>query len=253
MNRYLSTMVFVCMFAAGAKAQTPEIRFVADTLVVQAEGSFESDPDLATLTFDISSQDKDLKVAYSNAAQAAQRIVALATKTGLAKEDINLGTLTLAPSYERDRKNRAKSYRVQGQISLKVRDFSQIGPLLDGAVQEGIVEFRSLTYSLQDEEGAKQKAVAAAMRSAVGRATAALGQSGQKLGAVRYANLDVRQLVGVTRLQNFSSLAETVSVEAVSGGGSSYHAPTSTFPAVSPEKITVSALVQCAFQIQSGS
>lgn len=256
MNRYLSTMVFVCMFAAGAKAQTPEIRFVADTLVVQAEGSFESDPDLATLTFDISSQDKDLKVAYSNAAQAAQRIVALATKTGLGKEDINLGTLTLAPSYERDRKNRAKSYRVQGEISLKVRDFSQIGPLLDGAVQEGIVEFRSLTYSLQDEEGAKQKAVAAAMHSAVGRATAALGQSGQKLGAVRYANLDVRQLVGVTRLQNFSSLAQTVTVEAAvvgGGGGGGYHAPTTTFPAVSPEKITVSATVQCAFQIQSGS
>ena len=256
MNRYLSTMVFVCMFAAGAKAQTPEIRFVADTLVVQAEGSFESDPDLATLTFDISSQDKDLKAAYSNAAQAAQRIVALATKTGLGKEDINLGTLTLAPSYERDRKNRAKSYRVQGEISLKVRDFSQIGPLLDGAVQEGIVEFRSLTYSLQDEEGAKQKAVAAAMHSAVGRATAALGQSGQKLGAVRYANLDVRQLVGVTRLQNFSSLAQTVTVEAAvvgGGGGGGYHAPTTTFPAVSPEKITVSATVQCAFQIQSGS
>ncbi|HUJ29687.1 MAG TPA: SIMPL domain-containing protein [Candidatus Acidoferrum sp.] len=256
MNRYLSMMLFVCMFAATAKAQTPEIRFVADTLVVQAEGSFESDPDLATLAFDVSSQDKDLKVAYTNAAQAAQRIVALATKTGLAKEDINLGTLTLAPSYERDRKNRAKSYRVQGDISLKVRDFSQIGPLLDGAVQEGIVEFRSLTYSLQDEEGAKQKAVAAAMRSAVGRATSALTQSGQKLGAVRYANLDVRQLVGVTRLQNIGSLAQTVTVEAAAvggGGGGGSHAPTTTFPAVSPEKITVSALVQCAFQIQSGS
>src|ERR1700689_2252499 len=126
MYRYFSAVVFVALFAAVANAQTPEIRFVADTLVVQADGSFESDPDLGTPTFDISSQDKDLKVAYDNAAQSAQRIVSLAEKTGLAKEDVTLGTLTLAPSYERDRKNRAKSYRVQGQVDLKVHDFSQI-------------------------------------------------------------------------------------------------------------------------------
>jgi uncharacterized protein len=249
MKRYLSTMLFVLVCALAASGQTPEIRFVADTLVVQAEGSFESNPDLATLTFDIDSQDKTLKVAYDNAAQAAQRIVALATQNGLGKEDVVLGALTLAPSYEHDRKNRAKSYRVQGEIALKVRDFARIGPLLDGAGQEGIVEFRSLTYSLQDEEAAKEKAVAAAMRSAVGRATAALAQNNQKLGAVRYANLDVRQLVGVTNLYSTASMAETVTVDAVSSGATSR--PTApTFPAVSPEKITVSATVQAAFQIQ---
>lgn len=250
MKRYLSTILLVLVFSCVAKAQaSPEVRFVADTLVVQAEGSFESDPDLGTLTFDISTQDKDLKVAYDNAAQAAQRIVALATQNGLAKDDISLGSLTLAPSYERDHKNRAKSYRVQGEIALKVHDFSRIGPLLDGAVQEGIVEFRSLTYSLQDEEGAKEKAVAAAMRSAVGRASAALAQSGQKLGAVRYANLDVKQLMGVIRLDSIGTSAETVTVEAVSGGGSN-RSSGPTFPMVTPEKIGVSASVQCAFQIQ---
>lgn len=93
--------------------------------------------------------------------------------------------LTLAPSYERDRKNEAKSCSVAGEITLKVRDSSQIGRLLDGSVQEGIADFRSLTYSLQDEEAAKQKAVAEAMRRAVGRASAALAENGQKPGAVR--------------------------------------------------------------------
>jgi uncharacterized protein YggE len=249
MKRYLSTILFILVFAGVAKAQAPEIRFVADTLVVDAQGMFESDPDLGTLTFDISSQDKDLKVAYDTAAQSAQRIVSLAEKTGLAKEDVTLGTLTLAPSYERDRKNRAKSYRVQGQVDLKVHDFSQIGPLLDGAVQEGIVEFRSLTYSLQDEEAAKEKAVAAAMRSAVGRASAALAQSGQKLGAVRYANLDVRQLVGVTRLEGgLATSTQMVTVEATTAGIGRAQVP--TFPTVTPGKIAVSASVQCAFQIQ---
>ena len=238
--------LFVTVRLAGAQQQ-PEIKFVQDTMVVQAEGSYESDPDLATLTFDISSQDKDMKHAYDAAAQSMQKIVDLAQKSGLKKEDVSTGVLTLVPSYERDKKNRAKSYAVQGILTVKVHDFSLIGPLLDGAVQEGIVDFRSLTYSLQDEEGAREKAVAAAMHNAVGRATAALSQNGQKVGAIRYANLDVRQLAGVVRL---GSAMETVEVQSSVTGTADQRTRVPTFPSVTPQKITVSATVQCAFQIQ---
>jgi uncharacterized protein len=252
MNRYLSPMLFVFLFAAVAHAQAPEARFVAETLVVQAEGSFELDPDLGTLAFDISSQDKDLKTAYDKARQSAQRIVDLAEKNGLKKQDVTLGILSLTPTY--DRKYRAKSYSVQGHITLKVHDLSLLGPILDGAIEQGVVEFRSLTYSLQDEEGAKQRAVAAAMHSAVGRASAALGQSGQKLGAVRYANIDVKQLVGITQVQP-SQLLSLQTIEVLGGTENRSAAVPSAplpppFPAVTPEKITVSATVQCAFQIQ---
>jgi uncharacterized protein YggE len=253
MNRFTRLGALFCgfLFLLGRQAgaqQQPEIKFIQDTMVVQAEGSYESDPDLATLTFDISSQDKDLKHAYDAAAQSMQKIVDLAQKSGLKKEDVSTGVLALVPSYDRDKKNRAKSYAVQGILTVKVHDFSVIGPLLDGAVQEGIVDFRSLTYSLQDEEGAREKAVAAAMHNAVGRATAALSQNGQKVGAIRYANLDVRQLAGVVRM---GTVAETVEVQAnVAGGGNQFARTAPTFPSVTPQKITVSATVQCAFQIQ---
>jgi uncharacterized protein YggE len=252
MNRYIPAVAFVFLLAAVAHAQVPEVRFVADTVAVQADGTFQSDPDLGTLAFDISSQDKDLKTAYDKARQSAQRVVALAEKNGLGKDDVTLGILTMTPSY--DRKNRAKSYSVNGQITLKVHDFSMLGPILDGAIEEGVVEFRSMTYSLQDEEAAKERAVAAAMHSAVGRATAALGQSGQKIGAARYVNIDVKQMVGVTTLQsrNFTEL-----LEVTNGVGTNTDRvatpqppPPPPFPVVTPEKITVSATVQCAFQIQ---
>jgi uncharacterized protein YggE len=254
MNRIIPAVAFVFLFTSVAHAQQNlDVRFVADTLVVQAEGSFQTDPDLGTLTFDISSQDRDLKTAYDKARQSAQRVVDLAEKNGISKGDVTLGILTMTPNY--DRKNRAKSYGVQGQITLKVHDLSMLGPILDGAIQQGVVEFRSLTYSLQDEEGAKQRAVAAAMHSAVGRASAALGESRQKLGAVRYANIDVKQIVGITQIQP-SQLSQLVTVQSVeilptSENRVAPSAPTPPpFPTVTPEKITVSATVQCAFQIQ---
>ena len=91
----------------------------------------------------------------------------------------------MAPVYEGDRKKRVRSYYVQGEIVLGVHDFSPIGPILDGSVEDGVADFRSITYSLLDEEPAKKQAVAEAMRRAIGRASIALEQKGQKLGALR--------------------------------------------------------------------
>ena len=253
MKRIVPFMICFCILALPAWAQIkPEIKFIADTLVVEAEGAFETDPDLATLKFDISSQDKELKRAYDNATQSMRRVVALAERSGLKKDEVSTGVLTLTPSYERDHRNKPKSYTVHGQIALKVRDFSLLGPLLDGAVEEGIVDFRSLTYSLRDEEEAKQKAVAEAVHHAVGRASAALAQNGQKAGSIRYASVDVTQLSGVVQLGAYMGLPTSATIVAAQLGHarSSEAAPLPPPPPVRPEKITVSAKVQCAFQIQ---
>ncbi len=255
MKRIALVVTCACLFAAPTAGQNVDIKFIADTLVVEAQGTYEADPDLATLTFDVSSQQKELKQAYSEAAQSVERIVNLAEKSGLKKANVSTGVLTVQPSYQGDRKRKARSYLVQGQITLKVHDFSQIGPILDGSVEEGIVDFRSLTYSLSDEEAAKQRAASEAMRRAMGRANAALAEKGQKVGALRYANLDVRKLEGVAQLVNYSQVYSTtaqevtVSAEGGWGGGGGRHKAVASLPEVRPEKITVSATVQCAFQI----
>jgi len=138
---------------------------------------------------------------------------------------------------------------------MKIRDFSKLGPILEGSIQDGITDFRSLTYSLSDEEAAKKKAVAEAMRRAVGRANAALEQKGQKVGALRFANLDVKQLAGVSRMDVYqmaqfrTAVTQTVEVSA-GGAGYAQKTPPPPPPLPQPEKITVSATVQCAFQIQ---
>jgi len=178
-----------------------------------------------------------------------RKIVGLAEKNGLKKEDVSSGVLTVTPYYGGDRKKRAKAFLVQGQIVLKVRDFSKLAAIMEESVTDEITDFRSLTYSLADEEAAKQHAVAEAMRRALGRANAALEQKGQKVGALRFASVDVKQLVGVARFDGVS-LNQTVEV---TSGVSSHKAalpPPPPPPLPRPEKITVSATVQCAFQIQ---
>jgi uncharacterized protein YggE len=253
----MATRVFALVLvwlsiSVSSWAQGPELKFIADTLVVQADGTYEADPDLATMTFHIFSQDKELKKAYDAASQSMARISTLATNNGLKREDVSTGVLTVAPIYDGDRKKRARSYYVQGEMVLRVRDFSRIGPILDGSVDDGIADFRSVAYSLSDEETAKKQAVAEAMRRAIGRATIALQQKGQKLGGLRYMSLDVQHLVGVAQLQNLPMAMETVDVSASSSGGFLHRkeAPPPPPPPAQPQKITVRASVQCAFQIE---
>jgi uncharacterized protein YggE len=174
MRKISMTLIVILLFANGLLAQNPDVKFIADTLVVQADGKFEADPDLATLTFSVFAQDKNLKQTYDQASQSMKKIANVAEKNGLKKEDVTFGVLTVRPYYEGDKKKRAKCYVVQGRIVLKVRDFSKLGSLLEDSVEDGITDFRSLTYSLADEEVAKQKAAADAMHSAMGRATAVL-------------------------------------------------------------------------------
>jgi len=252
MPRFALGSVLLVLFALPTRAQNSDVKFIADTLVVQADGSYETDPDLATLTFDMSSQDKELKPAYETAAQAMQRIVALAAKNEVKKEDVSSGVLTVIPNYGDDRKRRAKSFLVQGQIVLKVHDFAKLGAILEDSVSGDVTTLRSLTYSLADEEEAKQRAVAEAMKRAVGRATAALDQKGQNVGTLRFASIDVKQIVGVTRMemQSFSGAAETIEVTAGSYPNSRNKAAPPPPPLPQPEKIKVSATIQCAFQIQ---
>jgi uncharacterized protein YggE len=254
----LSALVMVLCatpIAAQSGNQPPEVKFIADTLVVQADGSYESDPDLATLTFDIYTREKELKQAYAKASQSMRAIVDVAERNGLSKDSIHTGVLTVTPFYEGDRKQRARSYRVQGLVVLKVQDFSKIGPIMDDSVQDGIADFRSLTYSLANEEAAKKKAVADAMQRAVGRATVALEQTRQKLGAARSVSLEVKNLVGVAQISGLEMYAYDAlgSIgESDKGGIFAQHksVPPPPPPPVRPERITISANVQCVFQIE---
>ena len=249
MKSTLCVVAVSLILSCSATAQTPEPKFIAETLVVQAEGTYEADPDLATMEFQIFSQEKELKKAYDAAALSMQRIVDLAQKNNLKKEDVVTGVLTVSPFYEGDRKKRARSYSVQGEIKLRIHDFSKIGPILEGTVDDQVSDFRSLTYSLEDEEAAKKQAVAEAMRRAMGRASIALEQKGQKLGGLRYMSLDVKQLYGVANLDYGHNVGSAEIATSRSEIFSLKKVSPPPPPPSRPEKITVTANVQCAFQI----
>lgn len=247
MRKIYLMFVALLVFAFSASAQSQKSEFIADTVTVQAEATYEADPDLATLNFNVSVTEKELRRAYERATDSLNRIVQLAGRSGLDRKDVTTGAFTVTPDIDwRDRKRKPKAYRVESTVVFRVRDFSKLGTLIDEAVESDIVEFRSLTFSLADEEEAKVRAVAMARERAEARARAALG-NGSRLGAPRFVGVDVKPMERFLHVDRFTrSDNMAFGMVAESAEPSRMPAP---LPPSTPEKIRVRATVNYVFQI----
>src|SRR5260370_24722551 len=83
MKKIPMAVVVVLLFLDVLSAQSPDVEFIADTLVMQADGKFEADPDLATLTFSVFAEDKNLQQTYDQPSRSMKKIPDVAEKNGL--------------------------------------------------------------------------------------------------------------------------------------------------------------------------
>ncbi len=159
--------------------------------------------------------------------------------------------LTVRPFYEGDRKKRATSYLVRERLRSSTI-FLKPGPILEGSVEDGITDFRSLTYSLADEETANQRQQQEPLN------TQWVAQTPRSNPRAREWMPDGSRIrmTGVAAM-NVYSMQEYKAMLRQTGHGSSgvgkseaRRAAAPPPPVPQPEKISVTATLQCAFQIQ---
>jgi hypothetical protein len=79
---------------------------------------------------------------------------------------------------------------VNANVSLKLKDFSKIAPIVQQLADADITESQSLNYTLEDIDAAKAKAVDDAYRRARESAVALARSAGRGLGELSYASVD---------------------------------------------------------------
>src|SRR5262249_23767608 len=91
-------------------------------------------------------------------------------------------------------KRRIVGYTVSTDVTIKLKDFKKIAPLLQGfsAIEE--TENQGLSYSLEQMEDAKSKAVNNAYQRARTYAQALALASGRSLGEMPSANIVIREI-----------------------------------------------------------
>lgn len=223
----------------AAMAQDRPAAPLPNTVWVGADGKFDSDPDTALVQFGISAQEEKLQDATQKASQAADQIRQLLRANGLDPKDAQISRFATQPVYDyKNPKRKLVGYRVDANISIKLKDFSKIGPISEGLSNMEVTD-TSISYLLEDMDAAKIKAVEDALRRAHDEANAVSRSSGRTLGDLSYASVDTFEREPVRPM-----MAKAM---ATAGNVPGPAAPTAEFGA---EKITVTSHVNALYNLK---
>jgi uncharacterized protein YggE len=220
-----------------AVAQDQASRVIPNTIWVGADGKFESDPDTALVQFGISAQEEKLQDATQKATQAAEQVRQLLRSNGIDPSEAQISRFATQPVYDyKNAKRKLVGYRVDANISIKLKDFSKIGPISEGLATMEVTD-SSITYQLDNMDAAKTKAVQDAMRRAHDLANAVAQSSGRGLGELSYASVDIFEPQPIRPMMMKAQAAPMVQAEPA----------TAEFSA---EKITVTAHVNALYGLK---
>jgi len=235
------TVIFVLLlisaFAAGQ--DRPTIQAQPNTVLVGADGKFEANPDTALVQFNISAQEDNSRAAYDRASKAAEQIREILRSNGIDPRAAEISSFSIDPIYDyKPAKPKLVAYRVNASVSLKLKDFTKVAPIIQQLSDMDVTANQSVSYTLEDIDAAKAKAVEDAFRRARESAATIARASGRTLGELSYASVDTFENVRMVPVMH---------AMAKMAGPSAAPAPTEEF---SPQTITVTAHVNTVFTLK---
>jgi uncharacterized protein YggE len=185
-------LLALCILTTASLAQDhPAVTALPNSIYVGADGKFESAPDTAIIQFNISVQESTSQKAYDQASKQAEQVRQALRDNGVEPKAATIGFFSVQPAYEwTNSKQKLTGYRVTTNVSLKLRDFSKIGPITQQLADANVSETQTLTYTLENIDEAKNKAVEDAYRRARNSADALAHASGRTVGELSYASID---------------------------------------------------------------
>jgi hypothetical protein len=213
MKTVVARLAILLVFAGLALAQDrPAITAQPNTIFVGADGKFEANPDTALVQFNISAQEDNSRAAYDRASKAAEQVRQILRSNGLEPSAAQLGYFSIEPVYDyKQAKRKLVAYRVNVNVSLKLKDFSKIAPIVQQLSDADITDEQSISYTLDDIDAAKTKAVEDAYRRARMSAEAVARAGGRTLGELSYASVDTieNRPMPMQPMARMSAMAQT--------------------------------------------
>jgi len=232
----------VLVFALTMFAQEhPAVSAQPNTVYVGADGKFEATPDTAQIQMNVSVQDDSPQAAYQRAQKDVDQVRQALRGNGLDVKLATIGFFSVQPIYEWKPKQRIIGYRVTTDVTLKLKDFSKIGPITQQLAEANVSETQTLNYILENMDDAKNHAVEDAYRRARNSAETVARASGRTLGDLSYASVDTFENPRIVMPRMARVMAATAAPTAATP------APTEDF---TPQTVTVTAHVNALFNLK---
>jgi uncharacterized protein YggE len=235
--RLFFALLLLCASAVFAQDH-PAVSAQPNTVYVGADGKLESVPDTAQIQFDVSVQKETSQAAFQSAAKNVEQVRQVLRNNGIDPKAATIGFLSVQPTYEWKPKQRVIGYRVTTDVTLKLKDFAKVGPITQQLADANVSETQTLSYTLENMDEAKNKAVEDAYRRARNSADTLARAAGRALGDLSYASVDTFEnpRVAMPRMRAMSAMANAAPP-----------APTEEF---TPQSVTVTAHVNALFSLK---
>jgi uncharacterized protein YggE len=153
---------------------------------VTGEATVEGAPDMALITLGVVSEAKAAVEALSANSQSMKRILDALKQGGIEPRDLQTSGFSVQPVYSQPPQNQNSSepfrpeilgYRIHNNITLRIRDLTRTGAVLDQVVTLGANSISGPTFTIDDpttlQDRARGEAIADALRKGQLYATAA--------------------------------------------------------------------------------
>jgi len=191
MRSACSFFILLLLCTTGAVAQDhPEVSAQANTVYVGADGKFEAAPDTAQIQFNVSVQDETSQAAFQRGSKNVEQVRQVLRNNAIDPKTASMGFLSVQPVFEWKPKQKVIGYRVTTDVTLKLKDFTKVAPITQQLADANVSETQTLSYTLENMDDAKNKAVEDAYRRAHNSAETLAHAASRSLGELSYASVD---------------------------------------------------------------
>lgn len=141
-------------------------------LSVSAQADAKRVPDVASLSAGVVTQAADANAALRANAEQMAKVVAAIRAAGIAERDVQTTGININPQYKyvENQPPTITGYQASNTVSLKVRDISKLGRVLDTLVAQGANQVNGPSFEIDQPEEAYDEARIAALKKAQARA-----------------------------------------------------------------------------------
>ncbi|KGF67094.1 membrane protein [Hoeflea sp. BAL378] len=172
-------------FAQEAKAPEPGL------ISVSGEGVAAAAPDMALISLTVLREAETARAALDANNAAMTEVLAAMKQEGIAERDLQTGAFSIQPRwvYPQNQNGGTEQpkivgYTVTNSLSVRIRDLSRLGAILDSSVSLGVNQGGDVIFTNDDQETIRDAARKDAIAKAKAKAEAMVETLGVSLGRI---------------------------------------------------------------------
>src|SRR4051794_1874083 len=151
-------LAFLLLASFAPAQEHPAVTAQPNTIYVGADGKFDANPDTAQIDFNVSAQEDNSRAAYDHASKSVEQIRQILRNNGIEPKTAQVGFFAIEPVYDYTKpKRKLIAYRVNTNVSLKLKDFAKVPPIVEQLADTDVTQNQTLNYTLEDMDSAKGK------------------------------------------------------------------------------------------------